>query len=96
MGKPVVCTRRALGDLPGVHGDNVWLGRSAAQLADGVCMLLDDSEACARMGAAGRRTAETTCSWEAAAHRLDGLCRELVQGSAVVDVPRMTPAGVNA
>ncbi len=97
MGKPVVCTRRALGDLPGTHRENVWVGRSPQALAEGVCALLDDAAECTRMGAAGRRTAEDHCSWEAAAARLDVMCHELIgQPACATEKPPGIPAGATA
>lgn len=82
MARPVLCTPRALGDLPGVHGQNVWLARSPENMADGLLRLLADTQLRRRIGAAGRHTAERHCSWDRAASRLEGLCMELAAARA--------------
>ncbi len=78
MGKPVLCTPRALGDLPGVHGENVWLAKSPSQLSDGLLRLLEDQELRARLGMVGRKTAVEHCSWDRAARRLENLCHQVI------------------
>lgn len=77
MARPVVCTPMALGDLPGVHGRNVWIAGHPRELADAVLRLASDAELRRRLGWAGRRTALEACSWDRAAERLESLCRRL-------------------
>lgn len=78
MGKPVLCTRRALGDLPGRHGENVWLADSPRHLADGLIELLDMPALRQKIGRSARATAVEHCSWDKAARQLEQLCVELV------------------
>ena len=78
MGKTVLCTPRALGSLPGRHGENVWLAKSAKELSKGLLMLAGDRELRGRIGRSARQTAMKHCSWERAALELQRLCREVV------------------
>ena len=79
MGKPVVCTPRALGDLPGSHGHNCWIARSPRRLANGVLNLLQDGALARRLGHNARDTAMQHCSWDRAADELEALCVDLVR-----------------
>jgi len=78
MGKPVLCTPGALGSLPGVHQDNVWLARSPRALADGLIRLLGNRQLRERIGCSARQTATRRCSWDRAVAQLERLCMELV------------------
>ena len=78
MGKPVLCTSKALGSLPGVHQDNVWLARSPRALADGAVRLLEDRSLRERIGRSARHTAMSQCSWDQAAVQLERLCMDLM------------------
>lgn len=82
MAVPVVCTPRALGDLPGIAGENVWLARSPRHLAEGVLTLIADRSLRRRIGLAARNTAVTHCSWDAAAGALELLCMNLLAPNA--------------
>lgn len=89
MARPVLCTPRALGTLPGVHGENVWLAQSPRKLAEGLLALLDDPSLRRRLGDAARRTAVNRCSWERAAGRLERLCTMLaLRGAGASRPPR--------
>ncbi len=77
MGKPVLCTRRALGNLPGTHGENVWLADSPRDLADGLIELLDMPALRLKIGRSARATAIEHCSWDQAARQLEQLCDDL-------------------
>ncbi|MEP0842929.1 MAG: glycosyltransferase [Phycisphaerae bacterium] len=81
LARPVLCTPTALGDLPGVHGHNVWLARRPRELADGLLTLLADRELRRRLGWAGRQTALRHCSWDRAAEAFERLCRDVAGGS---------------
>ncbi|MCG3137300.1 MAG: hypothetical protein HJJLKODD_01143 [Phycisphaerae bacterium] len=78
MGKAVLCTPRAIGDLPGVHGENVWVGRNPAELTAGLMRLLSDTALRLRLGTNARQTAVECCSWEASARQLERICMEAV------------------
>ena len=77
MGKPVLCTRRALGDLPGEHGENVWLADSPNTLADGLLQLLNNRELREKIGRSASKTAVEKCSWDVAARQLEQVCLQL-------------------
>jgi polysaccharide biosynthesis protein PslH len=77
MGKAVLCTPRALGDLPGTPGQDVWVARSPRSLARGLLTLLEDADLRRRMGQAARATALRHCSWDRAAGALEQLCAGL-------------------
>ena len=79
MGKPVLCTRRALGELPGRHGENVWLADSPRDLAHGLIELLDMPALRQKIGRSARATAVEHCSWDKAARQLEQLCTDLVE-----------------
>lgn len=79
MARPVLCTRRALGSLPGVHGYNVWLADRPRAMAEGLIRLLTDTHLRHRLSQAGRATAVEHCSWDRAAERFEQLCVEVVQ-----------------
>ena len=78
MSKPVVCTPKALGSLPGVHQENVWLARSPRAFADGVIHLLGNRGHRERIGCSARQTAIHHCSWDRAAAELEQLCLDLI------------------
>jgi glycosyltransferase involved in cell wall biosynthesis len=78
LGRPVLATPRAIGDLPGEHGRNVWLGRNADELLDGATQLLQDHELRERIGRSGRRTAVEECSWEHAADQMLECCSKVM------------------
>jgi len=82
MRKPVLCTPKALGSLPGVHQENVWLARSPKTLADGVVQLLGSRRLRERIGRSARQTAMCHCSWDRAADQLERLCTELTTARA--------------
>lgn len=82
LAMPLVCTPRALGDLPGVHGRNVWIAKSARAFADGVLTLMANRSLRRQMGAAGRQTALSHCSWDRAAQSLEALCLNLAAAGA--------------
>jgi len=77
-GKPVVCTPKALGSLPGEHKENVWLARWPQAFADGVIRLLDDDRLRVHIGRSARQTAVQHCSWDRAAAELEALCTDLI------------------
>lgn len=77
MGKPVVCTPKALGSLPGIHENNVWRARSPRGLANGVIRLLGDRQMRERIGQSARQTAVRHCSWDRAVDQLERLCLDL-------------------
>ncbi len=77
MGKTVVCTSRALGSLPGRHGENVWIADTAKNTARAVLTLANDHLLRARIGESARRTALEHCSWDRAAADLEQLCLDL-------------------
>ncbi|HOJ53108.1 MAG TPA: glycosyltransferase family 4 protein [Phycisphaerae bacterium] len=79
MGKPVLCTPRALGSLPGEHSRNVWLARTPRELATGLLRLLEQPGLREALGTAARQTALRHCSWDRAAQELERLCCELVR-----------------
>ncbi|MBU0639450.1 MAG: glycosyltransferase family 4 protein [Planctomycetes bacterium] len=74
MGKAVLCTPHAVGSLPARHGENTWIARAPRAQANGLLSLSKDRAMRAAIGRAARQTAETHCSWEGAATRLDNLC----------------------
>jgi len=78
MGKAILCTPRALGDLPGTHGGNVWLAQKPRQLADGLLTLINRPELRRQIEQEARQTALEKCSWDRAAEQLEQLCVELV------------------
>ncbi len=78
MGKAVLCTPRALGSLPGQHGENVWVAKSPRELTRGLLTLAENRELRSQIGRLARRTALEQCSWDRAAQELERLCLELV------------------
>lgn len=78
MGKAVLCTPRALGNLPGIHRQNVWIAKSPRALAEGLVTLTDDKELRDALGRAGRQTALEHCSWDRAAEQLERLCKDVL------------------
>ncbi len=88
MGKAVLCTPTALGSLPGVHDENVWLARSPAEWADGLVTLLGDADLRRRLGARARQTALAACSWDQATSELEKLCEEVSEGCEVIAAGR--------
>ncbi len=79
MQRPVLATRLACAGLPAVHGENVWLADTPAEMAAGIGVLFRDEELRRHLGAAGRRVAVEKYSWEAAAGRLESLYRKMIQ-----------------
>ncbi|HEX4215200.1 MAG TPA: glycosyltransferase family 4 protein [Candidatus Dormibacteraeota bacterium] len=89
MSKAIVSTRIGAEGIELKPGEEILLEDDAEAFADAVIRLLDDPALAARMGAAGRRRAEETYSWAAAASTLDGFFHELLWSRAGV------PAGVS-
>ncbi|NOT07121.1 MAG: glycosyltransferase [Gemmatimonadales bacterium] len=64
MGAPVVSTRIGAEGLAAVHEENALLADDAESFADSVAKVLADPTLQLRLGAAGRRTAETIYDWD--------------------------------
>ncbi|HEY3190636.1 MAG TPA: glycosyltransferase family 4 protein, partial [Solirubrobacteraceae bacterium] len=65
--RPVVTTARGVAGLAAHDGENVLVADDVAVFAGHVVRLLADAELRRRLGAAGRRTAETRYDWDAIA-----------------------------
>ncbi|HSV07643.1 MAG TPA: glycosyltransferase family 4 protein [Candidatus Binatus sp.] len=65
--RPVVTTARGVAGLVAHDGENVLVADDGAAFAGHVSRLLADGELRRRLGAAGRRTAETRYDWDAIA-----------------------------
>jgi GT2 family glycosyltransferase/glycosyltransferase involved in cell wall biosynthesis len=77
MALPVVATSIACSGLRYKSGKNLLLADTAQDFAENVVMLLRDPRLRARLGAAGRQTAENHYGWDAAAQQLESLYREM-------------------
>lgn len=64
MGKPVVSTSAGCEGLEARDGQNIIVRDDPAALAEAVVRVLSEPDLAAALGAAGRRTAETTYSWD--------------------------------
>jgi glycosyltransferase involved in cell wall biosynthesis len=87
MGKPVLSTSIGAEGLPAIDGRNIALADTAEELAEEAARLLNEPEAAARLGTAGRNVVEDRFAWERIAEQLlgayestvsDGLSRDRV------------------
>jgi glycosyltransferase involved in cell wall biosynthesis len=76
MAMPVVATQVAAAGLQAESGRNILIADSEELFAEHVLSLLRDPVLRARLGAEGRRVAERSYGWDAAADKLDGLYRQ--------------------
>ncbi len=78
MGMPVVATSVAAAGLLAEDGGNILIADDDEQFAEHVIVLLQDRELRNRLGRSGRAMAEKHYGWDAAAEKLDALCRQLL------------------
>ncbi len=64
---PVATTTIGAEGIDGLPGQHFLIADTAAQLAEGICRLLEDDDLCARLGRAGRELVERLYSWESSA-----------------------------
>lgn len=79
MARPVVATPASLGGLTARDGDNLLVRADDEGFADAVIRLMTDSALAARLGAAGRRTAEAEYGWERRAAEFDEVLADAVR-----------------
>lgn len=77
-GRPVVATPVGVQADQVRHGETGFLGRTSAELLDGLLQLVDDPVRCARMGAAAREDARARWSRAAWAPRLVAAVEDLL------------------
>jgi sugar transferase (PEP-CTERM/EpsH1 system associated) len=70
LGKPVVSTTLGAEGLPDADGENIALADTPDIFAERVVGLLNDADACERLGAAGRRIVEERFGWDRVARAL--------------------------
>jgi glycosyltransferase involved in cell wall biosynthesis len=75
---PIVTTPIGCEGIGAVDGRHLLLGRTMAELADGVIRVLQDPALAARLGEAGRRLAAERYSWDEVARRYTALYAEVV------------------
>jgi ribosomal protein S18 acetylase RimI-like enzyme len=78
MERAVVSTSSGCAGLNIEHGNHVWIADKAADFAEGIERLLDDSALRARLAASGRACAEQRFDWRAIGLRQRMLLRELL------------------
>ena len=83
MERPVIATSLACAGLPAMHGENVWMADSAAEIQSGILKLFADEELRRRLGRSGRRIAEAQFSWDTATDQLEALYRQVQTDSVL-------------
>ncbi len=78
MGLPVVTTTIGCEGYPVVSGDDVVIADRPEAFAKAVVGLLSDPSRAQRIGAAGRRRAETVCNWDRIGRQTEALYLELL------------------
>ena len=77
LGTPVVATTRGIEGIAATDGENVLIADAPADFAAATRRLMDDPSLRARIGAAGRRLAESRYGWDALGGELETLLRSL-------------------
>jgi glycosyltransferase involved in cell wall biosynthesis len=78
---PVVATPQAVSAIQAIDGEHLLLGAPPAVFARQVLRLLEDANLRARVGAAGRRYAETHHDWNTIAKQLEEIYDHAVKQS---------------
>ncbi len=87
-GIPVVSTPLGAEGMSVKHGVHLMLAKSPEEFAESTLQLVEDPQAAAAMAANARQLVETTYDWPAAARKLEGIYRRLVESKAGVSKPR--------
>jgi ribosomal-protein-alanine acetyltransferase len=77
MKRAIVSTSSGCAGLGAEHGINIWIADSAADFADGIRQLLDDSILRAKLAAGGRKHVEERFDWRAIGLKERSLLRDL-------------------
>jgi glycosyltransferase involved in cell wall biosynthesis len=77
MGAPVVATRLACEGLQAVDGENILLADDPQAFVGAMARVMSDRALSARLGSAGRLTAERTYSWDVIGKRMRDLYLDL-------------------
>jgi glycosyltransferase involved in cell wall biosynthesis len=83
-GRAVVSTRIGAEGLPAVHGENLLLADSPADMVEQICALLANEELRRRLGRAGRRAVEQSFCWPVAWRALEENLAQLVEDRTTV------------
>lgn len=78
-GTPVVSSRQAVSALQAVPGREVMVADGAGQFAENILNLLDDPEAAARLGSAGRAYVEREHDWSGVAEKLERIYDQVIR-----------------
>jgi len=88
-GLPVVTTPLGAEGIAGASGTTLILGRTAEELADGICLLLHDRKKAAEVGMEGRKSAIDSYAWDKTVLQQEALYRSLLSQTPDAGTRRM-------